>query len=71
MKINIGKFDPATRTVPVTFTEGGKVHRRPVNAVLDEAGEYDRKGTRARAEEVGAGVSRKFALGLLGSESGE
>ncbi|MBA4353570.1 MAG: hypothetical protein C0409_02650 [Novosphingobium sp.] len=67
MKITIGKFDRATGTVPVTFSQGGKVHRRAVNAVLADDGTCDRKATRARAEEVGAGVAHKFALGLIGN----
>lgn len=71
MKITLGKFDPATRTVPVTFAVGGKTHTRSVNAVLADDGSYDRKATKHRADEVGAGVAHKLALGLLGSEQAE
>jgi len=39
----IRAYDPATRTVPVTFSHRGQIHRRAVNAVLDDAGAYDQK----------------------------
>ncbi len=65
MKIWLGTFDPATATVPVTFREGDRVHRRRVNACLDAAGDYDRAGTRARAADVGRGVAVKFAAGAI------
>lgn len=68
MKITIGKFDPATGTVPVTFRQDGKAQTRAVNAVLDEGGSYDRKATKLRAEEVGEGVAHKFALGVAGND---
>lgn len=69
MKITIGKFDRATGTVPVTFSEGARRHSRAVNAVLAGDGSYDREATRQRAGEVGLGVARKWALGLLGEET--
>lgn len=70
MKIAIGKFDPETCTVPVTFGEGAQTHQRAVNAVCDQRGQYDAKATRERVLEVAAGVEKKFALGLLtGPES--
>lgn len=65
MKITIGKFDPATATVPATFVHGGVTHRRAVNAVLDPAGAYDAKATKARVDEVAAGVEHKIATGLI------
>lgn len=69
MKITIGTFDPATGTVPVTFRQGAKAHTRAVNAVRAADGSYDRKATKARAAEVGAGVANKFAAGLLTGEA--
>lgn len=68
MKITIGKFDPATGTVPVTFALDGKTHTRAVIAVRRADGTCDLKATKLRAQEVGAGVAHKFALGLLGNE---
>ena len=64
MDITIGKFDAATKTVPVVFAEGGVTHRRTVNAVLKDGG-YDKAATRARVEEVGAGVAHKIAIGVI------
>jgi hypothetical protein len=66
MKTRIGKFDAATGTVPVRFEHDGKVHKRPVNAVLKEDGTYDATATAERVEQVATGVEHKFALGLLG-----
>ena len=65
MKIRIGKFDPATGTVPVTFSHATVEHKRPVNAVLDDAGAYDATATKARVEEVARGVEHKIALGVI------
>lgn len=70
MKTRIGKFDPASGTVPVRFEQEGKVHERRVNAVLGEDGDYDAAATKARVEDVAAGVAHKFALGVLGGEAG-
>ena len=67
MKITIGKFDPATGTVPVTFTQGALNHARRINAVRADDGSHDRAATRQRAEEVALGVAHKFNLGLLGT----
>ena len=64
VKIRIGKFDAATATVPVTFSDGANRHVRDVRAVLTD-GAYDADATRTRAEEVGAGVAAKWAQGLL------
>lgn len=61
----IGDFDPDARTVRVKFTAGEIVHRRDVNAVLDDAGEYDADGTAERVEEVAQGVAHKIALGVI------
>lgn len=68
MKITVGRFDAATGTVPVTFEQGGKSHSRSVNAVIGEDGKHDRAATLERVDEVAAGVTNKFALGLLGTE---
>lgn len=66
MDYQIGDYDPVTRTVPVTFTYGEhEPWTRPLNAVLDEEGEYDAEATAARAEELAPGVEYKFAMGLL------
>lgn len=61
----IGSFDAATRTVPVTFTQGNVVHSRTVNAVLKEDGSYDRAATKARVAEVANGVAAKIGLGII------
>jgi hypothetical protein len=47
MKTRISAYDPETRTVSVHFRKGSIVHRRSVNACLDEGGVYDRKATKA------------------------
>jgi hypothetical protein len=65
MKTTIGRYDVQTGTVPVIFDHAGVTHKRPVNAVLTEAGAYDRKGTEARMAEVAAGVASKIAAGVL------
>lgn len=61
----IGDYDPATRVVEVTFTQGAIVHKRAVNACLNEAGEYDAGATATRVEEVARGVAHKIALGVI------
>lgn len=65
MKITIGKFDPASRQVPVTFTEGDIRHQRQVNAVLKADGGYDKAATKARVDEVAEGVAHKIRLGVI------
>jgi hypothetical protein len=65
MKTTIGKFDPATRTVAVTFVHQGITHKRRVNAVLTATDAYDVKATRARVAEVALGVERKIELGAF------
>jgi hypothetical protein len=67
MKTTIGAYDPDTRTVPVTFVDGGIKHKRSVNAVLDDAGDYDRKATKARVDEVALGVAAKIQIGAIGA----
>ena len=62
---DIGAYDAATRTVPVTFTQGDIVHQRSVNACLDEAGQYDAAATEARVADVARGVAHKIALGVI------
>ena len=61
----IGKFDPESRTVPVTFTSGETVHKRSVNAVLKADGSYDCAATKARVAEVAQGVAHKIAAGVI------
>ena len=61
----IGKFDPETRTVPVTFTSGETVHKRSVNAVLKDDGSYDCAATKVRVAEVAQGVAHKIAAGVI------
>ena len=65
MKTTIGKFDPESRQVPVTFTEGEIVHKRQVNAVLKEDGGYDAAATKLRVSEVAQGVAHKIGLGVI------
>lgn len=65
MKTSIGKFDPATRTVPVRFSHAGVTHNRPVNACLTEDGGYDSESTKVRVEEVARGVEHKIASGAI------
>jgi len=65
MKTTIGKFDPETATVGVTFRHGGVSHRRRVNACLDEAGAYDIAATKARVAEVARGVEHKITIGAI------
>lgn len=65
MQFRIGKFDPDTGAVPVTFRADGFLHRRQVVAVLDQAGRYDARATRQRVEAVAQGVAAKRAAGAL------
>ena len=65
MKTTIGKFDPATGTVPVSFSHNGVRHKRPVNACLDSEGKFDAAATAARVEEVADGVAYKIGMGLI------
>lgn len=65
MRVSVGKFDPETRTVAVTFKEGSIVHRRSVNAVLDDKGEYDQKATKLIIDQQEAGVAEKIRLGVI------
>ena len=64
MKTRIGKFDPATGTVPVLFEHDDVKHRRPVNAVLID-GVYDPEATKERVAEVALGVEHKIAIGAI------
>jgi hypothetical protein len=61
----IGIYDAEERSVRVTFTSGEIQHKRSVNAVLTEAGEYDAEATAARVDEVAAGVAQKIACGAI------
>lgn len=65
MKVSIGAFDKVSNSVPVTFTHDSVVHQRPVNAVLDAQGKYDRLATKARVDQVAAGVEVKIVAGVL------
>lgn len=65
LQFEIGAYDPATRTVEVTFTQGEIVHKRSVNACHDAAGDYDAAATEARVGEVARGVAHKIALGVI------
>ncbi len=69
MKITTGAYDPATKSVKATFAEGDVRHSRMVNAVLDDAGAYDKAATRARVDEVGRGVAAKMAIGVIGPDT--
>ncbi|MGQ3289044.1 hypothetical protein [Sphingopyxis sp.] len=61
----IGAFNAAKRAVPVTFTGGGVIHKRDVNAVLDDKGKYDVAGTKVRVAEVARGVAAKIETGVI------
>lgn len=65
MQTEIGAYDPDTRSVPVTFTQGEIVHKRAVNACHDESGGYDADATAERVEQVAAGVAAKIAAGAI------
>ena len=67
MRFTIGTFKAVDQSVPVTFKDGEFVHRRTVNAVIDEGGNYDKAATKARVEEVALGVAAKRARGALTS----
>lgn len=64
MQTTIGPYDPATRTVPVTFTAGKLVHERTVNACLKDGG-YDQATTADRVAQVARGVAVKMDLGVI------
>jgi hypothetical protein len=65
MKIDIGPYDQANRTVSVTFTAGDLVHTRDVNACHDASDAYDAEATKARVHAVGRGVAQKIAVGAI------
>jgi hypothetical protein len=65
IETKIGKYNPETRTVAVTFTSGAIVHKRNVNAVLTEAGVYDAAATAERVADVANGVAHKIACGAI------
>lgn len=65
MKTKIGKYDAATRTVSVTFTEGDVTHDRTVNACHDVDGGYDAAATKERVADVARGVAVKIGLGVI------
>jgi hypothetical protein len=65
IETSIGRLNPQTGTVPVTFTSGPIVHRRAVNAVLTDDGKHDRAATMARVADVAHGVAHKIAIGAI------
>ncbi len=65
MKITIGAYDAATRTVAVTFEEGEIEHKRTVNACHDRHGGYDEAATAARIDDVARGVAQKILVGAI------
>ncbi|WP_028965371.1 hypothetical protein [Sphingomonas phyllosphaerae] len=65
MKIIIGAYDAATRTVHVTFEQGAIEHKRAVNACLDAEGSYDEAATAARVHDVARGVAQKILVGAI------
>lgn len=72
MEYLIGKYDPATRSVPVTFEHNGVKHSRSVNACTTQDGAYDKKATAARVVEVATGVQSKIEIGVItNSPAGE
>jgi len=68
MKITKGKFDPATRTIPVTFAEGAVRHTRTVNAVVKEDGSLDKDATQGIIDGQARGVAHKIAIGVIRAE---
>lgn len=69
MKTQIGKYDRATHTIAVTFTSGAIVHKRRVNVVLNDAGQYDAAATADRVAEVANGVAHKIACGAIRADT--
>lgn len=65
MKITIGAYDAASRTVTVAFEEGEIDHKRAVNACHDKAGAYDEAATKARVDDVARGVAQKILVGAI------
>jgi len=65
MQTTIGKFDKDKRTVAVSFIEGDIIHKRDVNACLDDAGAYAPEATAARVAKVALGVAAKIELGVI------
>lgn len=65
MQVTIGKYDSATKTVPVTFEHAGVVHQRAVNACLTMGGKYDAKATAERVAAVALGVEHKIKTGAI------
>jgi hypothetical protein len=65
MKITIGAYTPATRTVAVRFEHDGVTYDRPVNACHDQTGAYDAAATADRVDQVALGVTTKIELGVV------
>ena len=65
MDYRIGKYDPQTKSVPVTFKHAGVTHSRSVNACLKVDGSYDQKATKVRVREVADGVETKIEIGAI------
>ncbi|RJF92988.1 hypothetical protein [Sphingomonas cavernae] len=65
MKTRMSAYDPETRSVTVTFSDGTISHKRTVNACLDAEGYFDRKATAERVQEVARGVAVKIAAGVV------
>ena len=64
MKTTIGKYDPASCSVPVTFETDDVKHERFVNACLKN-GVYDKKATAERVAQVALGVAAKIEVGAI------
>lgn len=65
IKIEIGRYDAQTRTVPVTFRTGKIEHRRDMPACVTPEGKHDRAASLVRVEELKRGFARKVELGLF------
>lgn len=65
IETKIGRYNPKTGTVAVTFTSGEIIHQRDVNAVLTDAGKHDRAATADRVADVANGVAHKIAIGAI------
>jgi hypothetical protein len=56
MSYTIGSYDSVTKTVPVTFDNGGRSFKRNIKAALDGSGNYDAAGTIAIIKRLVSGI---------------
>jgi hypothetical protein len=65
MTHTIGKFNRASRSVPLTVTHNGVTVARPINACLTAEGKHDLPATRERAAAVARGIRHKIERGVI------